>query len=594
MKRKKILFCIITGLFVVAFGFRGAHAQFWTQINVDGFGDVNNYNIFALCCFNNNLYASTNNNATGGEVWEYDGASWSQVNLDGFGDANNTIAARMAEFNNCLYVGTRNDSTGGQVWAFNGTTWRQVNSSGFGNNNNTAICDLTVYDGSLYAATKNEATGGEIWKYDGANWFQVSSNGFGDSHNNLAYRMQVNTNSLYVGTHNAVTGAQIWEYNGTSWSQSNAGGFGDTNNVLPGGLGIYNTRLCVSTGHTTVQSTGTGTEIWEYNGTSWTQINTDGFGDATNTTSYGMPVLNSRMYAGTYNESTGGEVWEYNGTSWVQTNADGFGDVNNTLAFSLCGFNGELYVGTYNEATGAEIWKLSNSQPGSDQYFVYGGESFSTTEPDWHEKGYHPELYGYKLLGSAKSAQAAKTFIGSHAYYIITVYPVNIAEIDTVQGSDSQYFGTNIGGNTIDSQNIGGQPDGLYAYVGGKQEGGSGGFTVINASSHSLSSITVYGRNSGYLYVSSDGNCGDYSQCYTKIQEAIDIATDGSVILVKQGTYEESLSIGDGKSILLKGGYDSVKYDNQIPNTTVVNAPGSTTIKPSNGSTLQFQMISVR
>ena len=94
-------------------------------------------------------------------------------------------------------------------------------------------------------------------------------------------------------------------------------------------------------------------------------------------------------------------------------------------------------------------------------------------------------------------------------------------------------------------------------------------------------------------YVSSDGNCGTKDPCYTKIQDAIDAAATGSVILVKQGTYAESLSVGSGKTLLIKGGYDSVDYDQQTANTTVVNAPGATTIKASSGS-LKFQMINVK
>ena len=97
---------------------------------------------------------------------------------------------------------------------------------------------------------------------------------------------------------------------------------------------------------------------------------------------------------------------------------------------------------------------------------------------------------------------------------------------------------------------------------------------------------------SGTFYVSSNGDCGDKEPCYSKIQDAIDNAVTGSVILVKKGIYAESLSLGNTKTLLIKGGYDET-YDQPTANTTFIQAPGPTTIKASSGS-LKFEMISVK
>ena len=109
---------------------------------------------------------------------------------------------------------------------------------------------------------------------------------------------------------------------------------------------------------------------------------------------------------------------------------------------------------------------------------------------------------------------------------------------------------------------------------------------------------TGYGENRSFetaysstLYVSSDGNCGDKSECYSKIQDAIDAAANGSVILVKQGTYQESLSVSGGKAILIKGDYDSVAYDHWEPNTTFLETSARTTIQASVGSSLRLERI---
>jgi hypothetical protein len=66
------------------------------------------------------------------------------------------------------------------------------------------------------------------------------------------------------------------------------------------------------------------------------------------------------LYVGTLNEIIGTEVWEYDGITWTQVNTDGFGDVHNEKSSSMTVYNGELYVGTENwkwGGTGAEVWE---------------------------------------------------------------------------------------------------------------------------------------------------------------------------------------------------------------------------------------------
>jgi GH43 family beta-xylosidase len=95
------------------------------------------------------------------------------------------------------------------------------------------------------------------------------------------------------------------------------------------------------------------------------------------------------------------------------------------------------------------------------------------------------------------------------------------------------------------------------------------------------------------LYVSSDGNCGTKTPCFSSIQSAINSASANSVIMVRSDTYEESLSLGTSKSILIKGGYSSNEYNQQVPNTTFIEAVGPTTIRAPSGS-LKLQLIDIK
>ena len=94
------------------------------------------------------------------------------------------------------------------------------------------------------------------------------------------------------------------------------------------------------------------------------------------------------------------------------------------------------------------------------------------------------------------------------------------------------------------------------------------------------------------IFVSSDGKCGVKSPCYDSIQDAIDNPATNIIILVKEGTYAESLSLGSAKTVLIKGGYD-LAYDLRSSNTTFIEAYDRTNIEASSGS-LRFQMISIK
>ncbi|MDZ7696968.1 MAG: PQQ-binding-like beta-propeller repeat protein [Deltaproteobacteria bacterium] len=117
--------------------------------------------------------------------------------------------------------------------------------------------------------------------------------------------------------------------------------------------------------------------------------------------------------------------------------------------------------------------------------------------------------------------------------------------------------------------------------------------TAVNTNAEiDFNPITAYDLSRTKFYVSSTGDCGNEQPCYDSIQAAVDDADTGSVILVKQGTYPESINLGNSKMILIKGGYDS-NYEQQTANTTFIQAPGQTTIQAPSGS-LKFQMLTIK
>lgn len=212
---------------------------------------------------NNILYVGTyNEDAEGGEVWQYNGTSWAEITPPTpTWDADNIVARQLIFHNGILYVGTVNTTDGAEVWKYDpaGPGWTRIAVAGFGNPNNTGIYGLFEYSGNIYAGTENKIEGGEVWEYDTGleSWTQITPTW--DANNTTARVMTVFENCLYVGLMNVAEGIQIWAYDGSDWKQKVVDGFGDTNNYSPPSMAEYNGLLYVGT-----TNTHTGTEVWKF------------------------------------------------------------------------------------------------------------------------------------------------------------------------------------------------------------------------------------------------------------------------------------------------------------------------------------------
>ncbi|MBU1167269.1 chitobiase/beta-hexosaminidase C-terminal domain-containing protein [Patescibacteria group bacterium] len=137
-----------------------------------------------------------------------------------------------------------------------------------------------------------------------------------------------------------------------SWTQINTDGFGDSSNAESKAVAQYDGNLYIGT-----KNTNTGGEVWVYDGSTWTQSGTDGFGDAGNTGIYSLVSDDTYLYAGTWRFSDeNGEVWRFDGSTWTQINVDGFGGTNSSIN-ALAVYDSKLYAGTGNWATGCEVWR---------------------------------------------------------------------------------------------------------------------------------------------------------------------------------------------------------------------------------------------
>ncbi|MGD0006826.1 MAG: carboxypeptidase regulatory-like domain-containing protein, partial [Anaerolineaceae bacterium] len=112
---------------------------------------------------------------------------WTQLNVNGFGEQFNGRVDGLAYFTvpykgsptSMLYVTTVRDdgnpptpgaaASSPQVWRMlPDYTWQAVSAPGFGDSANTALVDLAAYNGDLYAGTFN-VSGAQIWRCPNAN-----------------------------------------------------------------------------------------------------------------------------------------------------------------------------------------------------------------------------------------------------------------------------------------------------------------------------------------------------------------------------------------------------------------------------------------
>lgn len=349
---------------------------------------------------------------------------WRQVNINAFGERTNDSIRSLAAFGEQLYAGTSNyGGRGAQLWRKSeGGPWTAMITNGFGYAQNVEIGHLVEFSGNLYASTYNwddainNTRGGEIWRSSsGLGWTRVVSQGFGDPGvNGEIFRFAVLSNTLYAGTQSFTTtrGAQIWQtFDGLSWTNSITNGFGNAHNLGIDSFEVFNGYLYAGTGNST------GGELWRSDGTSWNSVNTNGFGNVNNTDIASLSEFNGYLYAGTRNPSQGGELWRSsNGLDWTPVFTGGLGNAANGRLYGLIAFDNRLYLVFSNLTTGAEVWQSADgstwkriAEPGwgdSDNQFA-----------DYFDRGaavFNNSLY----IGTANSANGGEVwqYVGFQVY----------------------------------------------------------------------------------------------------------------------------------------------------------------------------------
>ncbi len=341
------------------------------------------------------LYAGTGVTVAGNAlVWEYDGTSWSVIGGQGIrgswaADAYENVYT-IQSYKGELYAGLGTTANDAEVWKYNGSTWTLVGGDNVNSGWNTgfeAVNVLSVWGGNLYAGLGSSAQDAEVWRWNGTGWSRVGGDGVNSSwaaalNMESVLSMTVYNNELYAGIGISANDAEVWKFNGTTWTKIGGDGTGSSWSASLEEvyiMRVYDGKLVVGLGSSTDDA-----EVWAYDGTIWEKIGGDDVDGSWTAGTFervrSMAIYNGKLYVGVGDTAGDGEVWEYNGTAWTQIGGDSINaGWTTTIEYvgSLIDYNGKLFAGTgFTGNADAAMWSYG------DNGFLASAQTSQDT--NWH------------------------------------------------------------------------------------------------------------------------------------------------------------------------------------------------------------------
>jgi hypothetical protein len=245
-------------------------------------------------------------------VYEYSGGSWSQLGSDIDGEAiydESGISVSLSSDGTIVAIGATGNDGGGtrsghvRVYEYSGGSWSQLGSDidGEASNDRSGISVSLSSDGSIVAigAYINDGNGSNaghvrVYEYSGGSWSQLGSDIDGEAANDTSgYATSLSSDGtiLAVGAYNnaGVNGSssghvRVYQWNGSSWSQLGSDIDGEAENDQSGrsvSLSSDGTILAVGAPYNDGTGTSAGhVRVYEYSGGSWSQLGSDIDGEA--------------------------------------------------------------------------------------------------------------------------------------------------------------------------------------------------------------------------------------------------------------------------------------------------------------------------
>ena len=232
------------------------------------------------------LYGGSKVKQTYKDTWEWDGHKWVKiVPLDPGGDGNPpgglpTLAYDSLRGVALLYGGLIDGmDLAPDIWAWDGKSWDMLTPDGdqpdarydHGMAFDSGRGVLVVYGGRDIDNNKFADT----WEWDGTGWTEIAPTGgvkpgplYGAG---MAYDTERGVTVLFGGYGNSGRTNDVWEWNGKAWTKKNPSGSKPANVSGPGLVYDAASKRVMHFGGS-LDSSGYGGDVWEWNGTSWAKI----------------------------------------------------------------------------------------------------------------------------------------------------------------------------------------------------------------------------------------------------------------------------------------------------------------------------------
>ena len=381
----------------------------WTQIansrGQNGSWNAEAYYIEAQALYNGDLIVGTNYIAGAADVWRRSGSTWTRIGGDGLNGSWSNFTYEgvysLAVNGDNLYAGLGASTADAEIWtcslASNCNSWSKIGGDTAAAQNTTGITinhetvrSMVVHAGTLYVGAGESAGDADVWRYDGGtSWTQIGGDALNSSWAASTYeRVHVlasDGTNLYAGLGSSTGDSEVWRYNGTSWTLIGGDGvnssWANSTYEYVTSLNFFGGNLYAGTGLTAGDA-----EVWRWDGTSWTLIGGDGVNSswANSTYEYVGSMANdgTNLYIGLGSSGGDGEVYRWSGSAWTKIGGDNFnssfgGTAAGVYSLVYDSSNSKLYAGVQS-SYGAHSWEYNGTS-----WSAIGGSSIDNSWANW-------------------------------------------------------------------------------------------------------------------------------------------------------------------------------------------------------------------
>jgi cysteine-rich repeat protein len=276
-----------------------------------------------------------------GDTWEWNGIAWAQRTANTIPTGRMTPIAFDSNRGVAVMFGGSLGNNLAETWEWDGAVWIQrfPTTPPAGRSNPGLVYDEAHQVTLLVGGMMNggaPAAGTSLW--DGTNWTLVANDPGGRIHPVVAYDAARENVVVYGGSGLTDT----WTWDGASWTRQTPLTSPPVTPSPAGAYDIARNRLVVYVAHQT----------WEWDGATWLQITATATPPARDVTTLAYDVLRQRvvMFGGQLTGSIPdfyNDLWEWDGTTWTQrtpltfpTPRTGSGITYDTLRDQLVMFGG--------------------------------------------------------------------------------------------------------------------------------------------------------------------------------------------------------------------------------------------------------------